>query len=47
MYQYERGACAQLVWKQWLVVITVQKVWDAPIESCERELGNIHNTFAV
>ena len=38
-----------LVWKQWFVVITVQKVWDAPIEnfSCEREVGNIHNTFAV
>ena len=37
------------MWKQWFVVITVQKVWDAPIEnlSCEREVGNIHNTFAV
>ena len=38
-----------LVWKQWFVVITVQKVWDTPIESlsCEREVGSIHNTSAV
>ena len=31
------------------MVITVQKAWDTPIEylSCEREVGSIHNTFAV
>ena len=37
------------MWKQWFLVIMIQKVWDAPIEnlSCEREVGNIHNTFEV
>ena len=48
MYQYKCGARVYCGGNgSWLS--QYQKAWDAPIEnlSCERELGNIHNTFAV